>query len=122
LNRLVAHAGFNVVLIAASWLPLEYVLRNYLGGNGFFVLAGSESVFVTRIASLFGILIVSFAVVLVNSFILVISQCLARGTRSCASCRSALDQRVYPLIVRIVPELHWHYIADPRAPPSGRFT
>lgn len=117
-NRIVAHAGFNVCLIAASWLPLEYVLRSYINGGGFFVLSGADSMLVTRIASLFGLLVVSFVVVLVNSLILVISQCLARGTRSCASCQSALDQRVYPIIETIVPGLHWHYIADPRAPPS----
>jgi apolipoprotein N-acyltransferase len=120
-NRMVAHTGFNVFFVAASWLPLEYVLRSYINGGGFFVLSGADSVVVTRIASLFGILVVSFIVVLVNSLILVISQCLARGTRSCASCQTALDQRVYPLIESIVPELRWHYIADPRAPPSNRF-
>jgi apolipoprotein N-acyltransferase len=61
--------GFNPIFIAALWLPLEFLLMNNSGAAGFFSLFESDSALVIRFSTLFGVLMVSFAVVLINSLI-----------------------------------------------------
>jgi hypothetical protein len=84
-----------------------------------FTLMGTGSPLVARIGSLFGILVVSFLVVLINSLLLAGSAVLARGSRAYAVCPGHRQERVAEILQSIIPQPYFHFISDPRAPPCA---
>ena len=80
-NRVARHVGFNIVFVAALWVPIEYLLGRLGPVGSLFTLTETDSGVFLRLGSLFGILIVSFAVVLINSLILIVSERLLRSSR-----------------------------------------
>jgi apolipoprotein N-acyltransferase len=72
INRMGKHVGINAVGIAACWLPLEYLLTRYAGMDGILNTPGPDATFFIRIGSLFGILFISFMIILINTLILYI--------------------------------------------------
>jgi apolipoprotein N-acyltransferase len=118
-NRIIRHFGFNGIFIAASWLPVEYALSHFVYAGGMFTLMGTGYPVVARIGSLFGILVVSFLVVLINSLLLAGSAVLARGSRPCVVCPGHREERFGEILQSIVPQPCYHFISDPRAPPCS---
>jgi len=72
INRMGKHVGINAVGIAACWLPLEYLLTRYAGMDVILSAPPPDATFVIRIGSLFGIMFISFMIILVNALILYI--------------------------------------------------
>ncbi len=71
-SRVARHVGPNAVLLAILWLPIEYLF----GGAGVFthILSAppQDAAAITRIAALFGTLLVSFLVVFINALVLTV--------------------------------------------------
>jgi apolipoprotein N-acyltransferase len=116
-NRIGKHIGFNAVFIAALWLPLEYALSHYAGLGSLFALSADESGLLVRIGSLFGMLMISFVVVLVNTVILI----FLRHAAQALLCKSLLvfkdKRKTYLSFKEILFETRRYYFPSPRAPP-----
>lgn len=93
-NRIAKHIGINAIFLAVVWLPVEYVLGICTHLRGIFVFSDLDSPIVVRMNSLFGVLIVSFLIVLINTLILLISDRLARCSWSRASHRAEDPEQV----------------------------
>ena len=116
-NRINRYLGFNPIFIAALWLPLEYGLTHYAGFETIFAFTQSGSGFVLRLASLFGFLIVSFCVILINSLILMLFEHAYSKGCSNSKFRFSKEKLHYLHFENIVPFKSWYYVLNPRAPP-----
>jgi len=119
-NRIKRYIGFHPIFIASLWLPLEYALTHYAHLSSIFTFPEIDSALLIRIGSLFGILMVSFAVVLMNSLILILLKHVVQALRSPATFPLKEDKRIYPLPEQIQLQRHWYRFAQPRAPPSPK--
>ncbi|MEW5922799.1 MAG: hypothetical protein AB1746_02300 [Candidatus Zixiibacteriota bacterium] len=72
INRTVRLTRFNAPLIALSWFPCEYILTRYIGMGEILNFADNDSYILIKISSLFGMLLISVLVILVNSLIMLI--------------------------------------------------
>ena len=116
-NRIGRHIGTNAIFVAALWLPLEYTLSHYSGLGNLFALSGNESVLLFRIGSLFGMLMISFVIVLANLLVLLFLRQVVHALRSKARLPARADKPAYLPFKEILLEGHWYYFSDPRAPP-----
>jgi len=118
-NRLKKCIGFNVIFIAALWLPLEYALSHYAGLENLFTFSPDKTGLpvLLRIGSLFGMLMISFIIVLINSLILIILRQVAQVLFSRGTLSIPDDKRPYPPFKEIILERRWYYFPDVRAPP-----
>ncbi len=116
-NRLRKTIGFHVIFVAALWLPLEYLLDSVVGIGSIFSLAAGDSSFVIRIGSLFGMLMISFVVVIVNSLILILLKELARALLTGRALVFTTPRRTYPPFKHITFQRRSYYFPDRRAPP-----
>ncbi len=119
INRLKRHIGFNVIFIAALWLPLEHTLSHFAGPESLFASSPDKAGLpvLVRIGSLFGLLMISFVIVLVNSLILAVLRQLAQVLLSRGALPILDDKRPYPPFKEILLERRWYYFPDVRAPP-----
>lgn len=117
-NRIKKHIGFNAIFIAALWLPLEYALSHYAGLGNLFAISANESSLLLRIGSLFGLLMVSFVVVLVNTLILIFFKHVVEALSSKATFPVKDAKRAYLPFKEILLEKRWYYFSAPRAPPA----
>lgn len=116
-NRIKRYFGFNPIFVAILWLPLEYGLTHYAGFDTIFASTNSGSDFVLRIASLFGFLIVSFCVILVNSLILMLFEHAYSKGCSNSRLRISKEKLFYWQFEDILPLMYLYHILNPRAPP-----
>jgi len=117
-NRIKRYGGFNaVIFIAFFWLPLEYALSHYVHLGGIFTFSEIDSALLIRFSSLFGMLVVSFVVVLVNSLILIVLKRVVQGLRSRATFPAKEDKKPYASFKEIILQRRWYYFPDLRAPP-----
>ncbi len=116
-NRVKKHLGFNPVFIALLWLPLEYILKNYAHLGFIFSTGSTDSGFFFGIGSLFGFLMVSFFIVLINSLILV----FLRQFRGSKPLRKKFPAKrgtlLFPRKSCIILDIIWFYSLIPRSPP-----
>ncbi len=117
-NRLWRHIGVNAVLMAATWLPLEYALSQHSGLGSIFAFSGAEPVLVMRVGSLFGLLVVSFIVVLVNWLILIVLGDVVRALLSGSALIIQDDNPPQLSFADLLPEKRWYYSLAPRDPPT----
>jgi len=118
-NRIKNHIGFNVIFIATLWLPLEYALSHYAGLENLFALSPDKTGLpvLLRIGSLFGLLMISFIIVLINSLILIVLRQVVQALLSCGTLSISDDKRSYPPFKEILFERRWFLFPDVRAPP-----
>ncbi len=116
-NRINRYLGFNPIFIAILWLPLEYGLTHYAGFETIFAFTQSGSGFVLRLASLFGFLIVSFCIILINSLILMLFEHAYSKGCSNSKFRFSKEKLYYLCSGNILPLKNWYYVLNPRAPP-----
>jgi hypothetical protein len=109
--------GFNAIIIALLWLPLEYALGVRFDAASIFPLDGFAPAAVVKISSLFGALLVSFTIVLVNSLILIILCNVVRFLNMAVSARPEGDERDYVATEERRMEGAWPYLGAPRSPP-----
>jgi apolipoprotein N-acyltransferase len=123
-NRTKRYIGFNAALIAVLWLPLEYFLTHYAHLGSIFTFPETDSALLLRIGSLFGILLVSFVIVLINLLILILLKRVVQALSAGKTFPAREDKRRYPTFKDIILQRRWYYFPDPRAPPlpSGILT
>ena len=109
--------GFNPIFIGALWLPLEFVLIHLAGLGNIFAFTDVNSSFVIRFASVFGCLMVAFAIVLINSLILIFFECLGRIAFSSAKFKFAREKRYYSYATNSPSVKNRYNVRSPRAPP-----
>jgi len=117
-NRMAKHVGFNVIFIAVLWLPLEYTLSRYADLGSMFAFSDGDCSVLIRMGSLFGMLMVSFLVVLVNSLILILLKRVVQALSSRATFPITNDKKLYFAFKEIILERRWYYFPDLRAPPG----
>jgi apolipoprotein N-acyltransferase len=117
INRARKYLGFDPLFIALLWFPIEYVLIEYAGLGSLFSVSNSGSSLVIGFCSLFGILLGSFAIVLINSltimFITYVEQRLGSNSRSLLPT----DIESYPQLREVILERVWYNFPDRRSPP-----
>ena len=116
-NRIKKHLGYCPVFIAALWLPLEYCLIRYTGAGILLDLRVADSGWLARISSLFGLLTISFFIVLVNSVSVLIIDYVGRKLLSTMKSSSTCRIRNFSLFENIKSTKRWNCLPDLRAPP-----
>jgi apolipoprotein N-acyltransferase len=116
-NRIKRYVGFNAVFIAALWLPLEYILSHYTHLGSMFGFTTTDSGLVYRVSSLFGVLMISFVVVLVNTLILIFLKRVVEVLCSKAAFSVKIDKQTFTFFKEILFETRGCYFTSPRAPP-----
>jgi apolipoprotein N-acyltransferase len=117
-NRLARYVGFNAVFIALLWLPLEYTLEHLTGFQSISSVLVDRSALILRIGSLFGLLTVSFVIVLINALILICFKRVVETLRCKAACASKILKKDYPPFEEILLERFRYFFSDIRSPPS----
>jgi len=87
--------GFNSIVAAFLWLPLEVGLRRSGLAEGLLTFAGTRSALLLRLGSLFGLLVVPFLVVLVNSVFISLCQRMVHSGRVRATIGKDADDRIF---------------------------
>jgi hypothetical protein len=116
-NRINKYTGFNPIFIAALWLPFEYALCSYAHMENIFLFSGTDSSLLIRISSLFGVLMVSFVIVLINSLILI---AIRRAVKACCSETnfSLEDDKIsFSFFKEVILQKLYFYYPMRRAPP-----
>ncbi len=116
-NKMAKHIGFNAIFIAVLWMPLEYALSHYADLGRIFTFSETDSTLLFRIGSLFGMLIISFVVVLMNSLILLVLKRVVQAISSRGTFPITNDKKLYFAFKEIILERRWYDFPDPRAPP-----
>ncbi|MFC1476219.1 hypothetical protein ACFLQW_04380 [Candidatus Zixiibacteriota bacterium] len=116
-NRLSRHIGFNAICMALLWLPLEFMLSHYTHLGSIFAFSETDSTLLIRVGSLFGILMVSFVVVLINSLILIFLGCVVRELAGHSDYPHNNNLISYPPFRYILRGRNWFYFPDRRSPP-----
>ncbi|MDH3892239.1 MAG: hypothetical protein OEV49_14270 [candidate division Zixibacteria bacterium] len=119
-NRIGKYIGINVIFISAVWLPIEYALSHYTGLGSLLAMSAPESGLLFRIGSLFGMLMISFAIVIVNSIILIIIRHIADASLSRGILPSSDAERSLVSFKEIILERRYCIFPAPRAPPLSR--
>jgi apolipoprotein N-acyltransferase len=112
------YIGFSPIFIAAIWVPLEYILIRYPGMGGVLISQTADSSGLLRFASLFGILMISFFIMLVNSILLVLIEYVNQIRFSIARLRFPNARKSFPLFESITSTKRWEYLPNLRAPPT----
>jgi hypothetical protein len=116
-NRIRKSYGFDPLAIALIWFPIEYVLISFANLGGVFSISQPGSKTVVGFYSLFGLVLGSLAVVLVNTLILLFLR-YARG-RLCPT-RDFIRKKpdgYYPRPGYIIIKNFRDFFLGPRAPP-----
>ncbi len=116
-NRLGKQIELNIVLMAVLWLPLEFVMTRYVGMKGVIDVTGQNTMLFIKIGSLFGVLFVSFLVVLINWLIIILFENVLTLQRSNSPHAESPPEKVAPLPKHIVFEIQAHLFPPGRAPP-----
>ncbi|HWR83532.1 MAG TPA: hypothetical protein VN285_09530 [Candidatus Deferrimicrobium sp.] len=119
--------GLNAIFIAALWLPLEFALSRYTGLQSFFTFSSSATVWqdssqLLRIASLFGVLMISFVVVLVNMLLLLVLRRVIHALRSREALVFKIARKFIAIYTEPIFERCSYYFPDRRAPPIAHKT
>lgn len=116
-NRIKKSLGFNAIFIAALWLPLEYAISHSANLGSLIAVAPDESGLLFRFGSLFGLLMVSFVIIVVNALILISVGRIVRALRSRHPHSTPGNYRVSAPPEQHLPERSWYCFPDVRAPP-----
>lgn len=116
-NRIKRYVGFNPILIATFWFALEYILTHYPSLGSILILPNSDSGFMIRFSSLFGFLMVSFGIVLINSIILMFIEYVEGKVLNKSICPVGKEKDVYTRINEAIIIRNWNFLLIPRGPP-----
>ena len=118
-NGIKKYIGFYPIFIAALWMPLEYFLIRYIGNGGILDFSDVDSSIIIRFGSLFGLLMVSFFVMLVNSIILMLIEYMGRIRFTIAGLRFFRIKSILRLFENIGATKRRNYLPEFRAPPTS---
>ncbi|MDH3892407.1 MAG: hypothetical protein OEV49_15140 [candidate division Zixibacteria bacterium] len=117
INRAKTKLGFDPLMIALLWFPIEYVLIIYADVGSVFSVPDAGLGAAVSFCTLFGFALGSFVVVLVNALILWLAECIAR--KASADCRASSreTQTFYVQTNFVTLHCNLYYLLGPRAPP-----
>ncbi len=116
-NRLERLMGTRAVLLALLWLPFEYASIQWGILDRSFAVPALDSGLPARISSLFGVLMLSFAVILINSLLLIACRHIVKALLSQSTPTDCDRKNVYVLLVVEFIEKAAYFFPDQRAPP-----
>ncbi len=116
-NGLKRRAKLDIVLVALLWLPLEYVLRRFGWTDGLWPVALADSDLFLRIASLFGVLTISFGIVLTNFLIIVFIGRILGALPRRPVLSTTSDSEPIITDIHIPSPRQWFKFPDVRDPP-----
>lgn len=116
LDRLKRYIGFYPVFIAALWMPLKYFLIRFAGMGTLLDLQVDHGP-LFRLGSLFGLLFVSFLIMLVNSMILIFIEHIARIRFITEKSECGGNRAIWPSDEDIYRGKKQPYLPNMRAPP-----
>lgn len=118
-NRIVKYIGFNAVFISIFWPPLESGLSHYTHLGNILTFPEPDSTLLFRVSSLFGLLMVFFFLVLINTLIKVVYEYLINASRPDISILTCAKKEKSPLfrINEYIDRNTMIYCLAPRAPP-----
>ncbi len=117
-NRVSKHLGPNAVIIAVLWLPLDYALSQFGHLNSILTPVLPDSGFVVRFGSLFGMLVASSVVVLINVLLLHLLERVIQSLRARPSVKSKSPRKYSPSFNYILPRKRLLLTPHRRGPPS----
>lgn len=117
-NRIKRYIGFYPIFIASLWIPLEYFLIRHAGIGAILDFSASGSSGLIRFASLFGILTISFFIMLINSAILLLIECARRIRFSVIGLIFSNTGILFRRFENIGLTKRWYSLPNLRAPPS----
>jgi len=120
-NRINRYTGFNPIFIASLWLPFEYALFHYAHMENIFTFSSTDSAFLIRISSLFGILMVSFIIVLINSLILIAIRHAVKAYCSETNFSLEDDKIHFSFFKEVILQKFHFYYPMLRAPPNCKY-
>ena len=116
-SRTSKHICCYPIFIAALWIPLEYFLIHYTGIEEIFNSKSIGPNWLIRMGSLFGLLTISFFIMLINSVILLLFE-YAGSIRFSKTFFSIPDRTtLLSLFVNIRSTKRWYCLPNLRAPP-----
>ena len=118
-NGVRKYIGFSPVFIAAIWVPLEYFLIKYPGMGGVLTFPTADSSGLIRFASLFGLLMVSFFIMLINSALFMLLEYVSQISFSIERLRFPYKKISFALFESIRSTKRWNYLPNLRAPPRS---
>ncbi|MEE9555514.1 MAG: hypothetical protein V3W18_14605 [candidate division Zixibacteria bacterium] len=116
-NRVKKYIGFYPVFIAALWIPLEYFLIRFAGINGILNFQSLAPGWLIRFGSLFGLLTISFIIILINSAILLLIERARKIRYSVSRLRFPNIAFIFSLLENTGYTRKWYYLPNLRAPP-----
>ncbi len=116
-NRIKKYTGFNPIFVAALWLPVEFAISHFAHLSSIFTFSETDSTLLIKIASLFGILTVSFFVVLINSLILIALRRAVQALHSRVAFPAKDDERHCLPFKETILQRRCYYYPRRRAPP-----
>jgi len=117
INRLKKSLGFDPLGIALIWFPIEYILISFANLGGVFSISEPGSKIVSGSCSLFGLILGSLIVVLINAVILWLLKYVIEKIRKKSDYLKKKSQRVYPRLSRAIFERCRCCLPKPRSPP-----
>ncbi|MBU8933050.1 MAG: hypothetical protein KOO62_03490 [candidate division Zixibacteria bacterium] len=109
--------GFDPAFVAMLWIGLEYALIKSTGVDSIFVLSNTDSHLVVGFCSLFGFLLGSFVIVLVNSLTLIFLRYAWRRRYPRRIFLSTWYNRCFNNLHEVLLERRCFCFPDRRAPP-----
>lgn len=110
--------GLNPVLVAAFWVPLEYVFVRSAGSGSAVTLPPVDTLLSLDLNTMLGLMLGSFAVVLANGLILALLRFIHKRLRSTDSFVSQTGRPVYPRLKVLMSTRDWFLFPDNLSPPA----
>ncbi len=118
-NRIARHIGLNAIFIAVLWLPLEYTLNQIAFVDQILAFPQESSGLIMRVGTMFGMLMVSFVIMLTNLLILILIKEVMDALQSGAELHiERIGRPCSPADTPLSQEARYRF-ATPRAPPQN---
>ena len=106
---------FELLLVPLLWLPMEYALIRYAGLGSLFSVSGPT--LLEGFPLLFGALLTSFIIILINSLTLMFLEYVKEKILNRKRLPTARDNKFCLLFNEIILERSWYNFPDIRSPP-----
>lgn len=110
--------GINPILVAAFWVPLEYIFVRSAGSGSLLALPPVDALLSLDMNTMLGLLLGSFAVVLANGLILALLRFIHKRLRSTDRLVPKNRRPVYRRLSLLMQSRDWFLFPDNLSPPA----
>lgn len=110
--------GLNPILVAAFWVPLEYIFVRSAGSGSVMALPPVETLLSLDLNTMLGLLLGSFVMVLANGLILALLRYIHKRLRATNSPVPANRRPVYRRLSLLMHSRDWFLFPDNLSPPA----